>query len=390
MSITPLIFVQVAALFVAAACQSAEWIGSFPAPTEAESTGGGLASNENEKWKSLQGDFSSKPISTCRNGRLFVFGLNQSNQPYAKTYKEDDDENRKQRKKKRGKPKKRAPTFSGKWATLKGRYMALAAASTGDRLFLFGRGIGNIYWVKARTRRGWSQWNKIGGPFFSDPAVATDGRKVVVAARAKKNGVWVRIHGGKKWGGWKNIGGEATSDPAVTINGKEIHVFVLGWKNDLQHAGFVDGKWSEWKSFGAHLMFQPKAITTPNGEVHVFVVGSKNGLYSKVRKANGEWVAGWWDLKGIQVSPPDLAVDKDGTIHLVARSGKNDLIYRKMVDGKWDDWESIATDGFPNSMPSATICKNELFVFVRGEDNTFYFKEVTEPAQSLSKIADQF
>ncbi len=175
-----------------------------------------------------------------------------------------------------------------------------------NRWDVFALGNDTALYHKAYTNSGWdAQWESIGAPFYSAPAIVSWGAgRLDVFGIGNGNIIYHQYRDANGWAGtpWQSLlttnlptipVGYFHSAPSVVSWGTgRLDVFALGSDNLIYHRWFDNNVWNStnWESLGSQSMTgfaqgsfisAPAAVSMTSGRLDVFAVGQDGNLYRK-------------------------------------------------------------------------------------------------------------
>jgi hypothetical protein len=255
-------------------------------------------------------------------------------------------------------------------------------AQAGTELYSFTRqGDQSVRYRKYLGGNAWTDWINLGGVATFGPVPVVHGSDVYVFVVGTDNGLWYqkRVSGdgtsASHWSGWIGLGGQLTSYVAPVSAAAGLFLFARGtdnglWYKRLNGSGTSPGDWSPWLTLGGAMASFPTAGSGPGG-LFVFTAGTdNNGLwFNKLVSGNGLLESNWsgWSSLGGQLTSPPWPVSSGAGQFVFVRGTDNSMWYRKFLGPSWSAWYTLG--GTLTSFPSAASKGTDLFVFTAGTDN---------------------
>ncbi|MDP9331143.1 MAG: hypothetical protein M3P11_10965 [Actinomycetota bacterium] len=188
-------------------------------------------------------------------------------------------------------------------------------------------------------------WHGIRGSATSAPGVAVSAHgRVAVAVRGRGLGVQLREYRPRAgWGTWTSLGGVAAdAAPALVYTpAGDLDVFVLGPMQTIRLDVRHNGRWSGWQGLGGKADSAPVlAIDAATGAITLFVVGTHATLWQQpVGTAN------WRRVPHVRcVTAPAVAATASGTITVIAEGLDGRLRLARHKASGWSSWSVLPFD----------------------------------------------
>ena len=205
-----------------------------------------------------------------------------------------------------------------------------------DRLHVYVRGSDDQLYSRTWVRESaWQRWAARGGQLSTAPAAASTGPGEVTVAYADTERRTFLLDGdGTTFGEPVRLGGTTTSAPSLTawpdgrvevsVRGRERHLYTR-----LRRA---DGEYAFWQYVGGTLASAPETVRTDDETVRFLVRGVDGQLY--VRSRVGSTFQPYLGLGGEVVGAPGAASRGDSTAVAVVRT-PGGLQLRVLEGGTW-------------------------------------------------------
>lgn len=184
--------------------------------------------------------------------------------------------------------------------------------------------------------------------------------------------VYIRsTDGGATWSSPVNISNTAakSAKPAIAVAGNRVFV---AWEDDQTGAGDIYYRFSA----DGGLTWQPNPSNTPPQNL-----SNNPGRSSEpslaVDPSTGVVHIVWFDFSlspGVQI-PTAVTLGDDVFIFGRGSGDIGELWYRRLSGGTWGPWTSLG--GGLNAPPAAVAAGSDLYVFVRGNDNSLYYRRLS-------------
>ncbi|MFN7898336.1 MAG: hypothetical protein ACK5N0_01540 [Synechococcaceae cyanobacterium] len=229
----------------------------------------------------------------------------------------------------------RMPPQGNVWINMGGKFSTDAVPvpiSWGkDHLEVFVRGQDGSLMRRAwKGNNTFSEWENLGGPISSDPAVVSWGPgHLEIFALGANNAIMRKVWTGNGFSaGWENLGGQYSGRPAAISWGSgHLELFVRGSNEALYNKAWNGNGWTDWQSLGGQLVGNPAVESWGPGHLEVFVRGKDSALYHKCKTGTG-WPKDWENLQGTITHDPVPVSWGPGHLEVLARGSNGSLWHR--------------------------------------------------------------
>jgi hypothetical protein len=250
------------------------------------------------------------------------------------------------------------------------------ANATPSSMSLVVRGIDNRIYCRCWNGTDWKDWAALPGSTCDSPAVAMLGDELHVVVRGMDgSSLW---HGYltdpanvSTFSGWTLLDGATSSAPALTSNGTVLCLVVRGLDDRIYYR-YYSGSWGSWQAVPTGATFDAPAAAMLGSDLHIVVRGMDGSSLWHVVANDSGVVQDWESVSGATDSKPSLTANQvAGEVYLVVRGMDNTIYYRNCTGStdSWAGWTGLPT-GATIDGPAATIMGSELCTVVRGLDGS--------------------
>jgi hypothetical protein len=250
-------------------------------------------------------------------------------------------------------------------------------------LFLFARDLeGNILSKEIGTEASPSQWEKLGGPYISQPVAMTWNNSLALSVFAIHSDLSTRTRmlSGDNWSGWSNILGQANSALSVCNSKERMDVWVLGPKVGSVDHNFrgadgnfyspaADKNWDETITLDQAIQGAPGVVCRNSTFGHDMVVYGKNDKSIKLSSFSTAtvWTA-YVNMGGKFESHPVLLETSDTRFDFFGVGTDSRLYHFASTDAGRTDLRPIG-DGFQSVPSAAATGSDRIDVLIVGKDD---------------------
>jgi PKD repeat protein len=168
-----------------------------------------------------------------------------------------------------------------------------------------------------------------------------------------------------------SIGTSGVSSTTISVKNPGLISVVVGSDGSLYSSTFASS-WSSWTSLGGSSASPPALCASTGGRVDLVVRGMNNGIYHKTY-SNGLWSANWDSPSGLTIDEPACSV-LGNNLFVVVRGIDNTTYLNTMGlnTGTWAGWQSLHGQTASTPVLLATPSANRLDMLVRGANNGIY------------------
>lgn len=219
-------------------------------------------------------------------------------------------------------------------------------------------------------------WHLEGATSFPPSAVSWDGvNHISVFIRGVDGAIWHRRRDSKRgweneWYAWESLGGQIVSEPkAASWAEGRLDVFAQSTDGRLFHRAFDRGAWGMEEKFDTQISQPPTVIPREAGRIDIFFRTAVDDLLHW-----GKYELNAWSDQGVIpgtdgfIGTPEVIVNSKGTLKVLYRSSKNELLFTQRVTG-WTPPIVLAT-GISASPAATWRPPNRLDVLTVSMDGT--------------------
>ncbi|MDF0666381.1 MAG: hypothetical protein P0119_09985 [Nitrospira sp.] len=259
--------------------------------------------------------------------------------------------------------------------------VADTAVSFGNKLYLFGIGIGDHHhYMNVLTGNAWSGWTAVPGggtTLLPDAAVAFGNKLYLFGIGINDHRHYVNTFDGAAWSGWTAVPGGGTTllpDAAVAF-GNKLYLFGIGINDHRHYVNTFDGAaWSGWNVVpGGGTTVLPDTATVYKNILYLFGIGINDYAHYMNRFDGATW-SGWHAVPGGGTTgTSDSVVVYNGQLYLFATGLGDHGHYVNAFDGtSWSGWTAVPGGGTVATADAAVVHNNGLYLFAVGGDQRHY------------------